>query len=61
MPSTCQPVSSSCRRARPTTPFYNNGYLALEYIRNIWYSSDPASKATRDAALAKDRDTPPPN
>jgi len=48
-------IGNALRREKAA--FYNNGYLALEYIRNIWYSSDPASKATRDAALAKDRDT----
>jgi hypothetical protein len=48
-------IGNALRREK--APFYNSGYRALEYIRNIWYSSDPASKATRDAALAKERDT----
>jgi hypothetical protein len=47
-------IGNALRREKAA--FYNNGYLALEYIRNIWYSSDPAAKATRDAALAKQRD-----
>jgi hypothetical protein len=35
-------IGTALRREKAA--FYNNGYLALEYIRNIWYSSgDPAA------------------